>query len=328
VRELIVLGTASQVPTRERAHHGCLLRWDDEGILFDPGEGAQRQLMLAGVAASAITRICITHFHGDHCLGLPGIVQRLSLDGVAHEVDVHFPASGAGYLDRLRNASIFYDRVRLRPHPIEGVARWGQTAKRAREEVTQTRADRRPGTDRGETAAATGHWTARPLAHPVETYGYRLKEPDGRRMVPELLAAHGISGPAIGELQRTGGPLLEAVSVPKRGQVFAFVMDTGVCDAAIELAAGADMLVIESTFLESEAELAASVGHLTAAQAARIAAEAGVRKLVLTHFSQRHPDASGFGDEAARHFGGEIVVARELDRISVAPTSRGTAPPR
>ncbi|WP_117211519.1 ribonuclease Z [Allorhizocola rhizosphaerae] len=317
MRELIVLGTASQVPTRDRAHHGCLLRWDDEGILFDPGEGAQRQLLLAGVPASAITRICITHFHGDHCLGLPGIVQRLSLDGVEHEVSVHYPASGNDYLERLRNASIFHDRVRLREHPLAGSQSWGHTVRRARVEATGHGSRQGPTEGRGETPAAMTHWTAHRLAHPVETYGYRLREPDGRRMVPELLAAHRISGPAIGQLQRAGGPLLDAVSVPKRGQVFAFVMDTGVCDAAIELAADADLLVIESTFLESEAELAAIAGHLTAAQAARIAAEAGVRKLVLTHFSQRYPDSSVFGDEAARHFGGEIVIARELDRIRI-----------
>ena len=70
-RELVVLGTASQVPTRTRNHNGYLLRWDAEGILFDPGEGTQRQLILAGVPASAITAICITHAHGDHCLACP-----------------------------------------------------------------------------------------------------------------------------------------------------------------------------------------------------------------------------------------------------------------
>src|SRR5919198_5227414 len=110
-RELVVLGTASQAPTRQRNHNGYLLRWDAEGILFDPGEGTQRQLILAGVAPSAITRICITHFHGDHCLGLPGVVQRLALDGVAHPVDVYFPASGLEYFERLRRASIFHDTV-------------------------------------------------------------------------------------------------------------------------------------------------------------------------------------------------------------------------
>lgn len=69
-RELVVLGTASQVPTRHRNQNGYLLRWDGEGILFDPGEGTQRQMLRAGVAATDVTRLCITHFHGDHSLGL------------------------------------------------------------------------------------------------------------------------------------------------------------------------------------------------------------------------------------------------------------------
>ena len=75
-RELVVLGTASQAPTRSRNHNGYFLRWDDEGLLFDPGEGTQRQMLFAGVTASQVTRICITHLHGDHCLGLPGVLAR------------------------------------------------------------------------------------------------------------------------------------------------------------------------------------------------------------------------------------------------------------
>ena len=90
-RELVVLGTASQTPTRTRNHNGYLLRWEADGLLFDPGEGTQRQMLFAGVTASQITRICVTHFHGDHCLGLPGVLQRLSLDQVAHEVDDPLP---------------------------------------------------------------------------------------------------------------------------------------------------------------------------------------------------------------------------------------------
>lgn len=299
-RELIVLGTASQVPTRQRAHNGYLLRWDDQGFLFDPGEGCQRQLLLAGAAASDITRICVTHFHGDHCLGLPGIVQRLSLDRVPHEVPVHFPGSGAEFLARLRHASHFHDQAQLAECPVDG-----------------------------DGVIATGPFgtlTARRLNHPVESYGYRLAEPDGRRMLPERLAELGVRGPDVGLLQRAGSVVadgrlvgLDEVSVPRPGQVFAFVMDTGWCEAAIRLAEGADLLVIESTFLESEAALAAEAGHLTAAQAGRIATEAGVRTLVLTHFSQRHPDASVFGQEAAAHFAGDIVVAEELARVAVPP---------
>ena len=117
-RELVVLGIASQVPTRHRNHNGYLLLWDGQGILFDPGEGTQRQMLYASVSAAQITRICISHFHGDHCLGLAGIVQRVSLDRVPHEIPVHFPASGQTYLDRLRKASIFKDEAKISERPL------------------------------------------------------------------------------------------------------------------------------------------------------------------------------------------------------------------
>src|SRR5215471_5941332 len=102
-RELVVLGTASQAPTRTRNHNGYFLRWDDEGLLFDPGEGTQRQMLLAGVTAHQVTRICVTHFHGDHCLGLPGVLQRMALDQVTGTVEVAYPASGADMFDRIRH---------------------------------------------------------------------------------------------------------------------------------------------------------------------------------------------------------------------------------
>ena len=101
-RELVVLGTASQAPTRSRNHNGYFLRWDDEGLLFDPGEGTQRQMLFAGVTASQITRICITHFHGDHCLGLPGVLARMSLDRVPHTVEVCYPAGSREVFGRLQ----------------------------------------------------------------------------------------------------------------------------------------------------------------------------------------------------------------------------------
>ncbi len=117
-RELVVLGTASQAPTRYRNHNGYLLRWDGTDILFDPGEGTQRQMLWAGVTASHVRVICITHFHGDHCLGLPGVLQRLALDGVTHPVAVLFPASGLPFFERLRHASVFRDEgLDIRPLP-------------------------------------------------------------------------------------------------------------------------------------------------------------------------------------------------------------------
>ena len=162
-RELVVLGTASQVPTRTRNHNGYLLRWGDEGLLFDPGEGTQRQLLLAGVAASAITRICITHAHGDHCLGLPGVLQRLALDGVDSPVDLCYPRAAAPYVDALRMAGASRDGVDVVPRVVDGAGT-----------VLQGRGFR---------------LLARPLEHRIPTVGWRLEEPDGRRMLTDRLEA-------------------------------------------------------------------------------------------------------------------------------------------
>jgi ribonuclease Z len=304
VRELVVLGSASSVPTRHRNHNGYFLRWDDEGFLFDPGEGTQRQFTLAGVSPAHVTRVCITHFHGDHCLGLPGIILRVANDGGPLPIPIHFPASGRRWFDRLRFATIGQDEVPVDALPFSGD---GEAALHADDTATLV---------------------ARRLHHRVDSYGYRLVERDGRRMLPERLAAHGIAGPDVGRLQREGAVevdgrtvVLDEVSEPRRGQVFAFVMDTAWCDAAVELAASADLLVCESTFLESETELAVRYGHLTARQAGRIAHEAGARLLLLTHFSARYIDPQAFVDEAAIEFAGEIVVADDLLRVAVPPRS-------
>ncbi|WP_275464725.1 ribonuclease Z [Streptomyces noursei] len=293
VRELVVLGTASQVPTRHRNHNGYLLRWDGQGLLFDPGEGTQRQMLRAGVAAHDINRICITHFHGDHSLGLAGVIQRINLDRVPHPVTAHYPASGERFFERLRYATAYRETVRIAQQPVS--------------------AD-------GELDRAKGYaLTARKLSHPVESYGYRITEPDGRRMLPERLAAHGIAGPDVGRLQRDGelnGVTLDEVSEVRPGQSFAFVMDTRLCDGVHALAAGVDMLVIESTFLDEDVQLAKEHGHLTAGQAARVAADAGVRHLVLTHFSQRYADPEEFERQArAAGFTGELTIAKDLLRV-------------
>ena len=306
-RELIVLGSAAQTPTRERNHNGYLLRWDREVLLFDPGEGTQRQMLYAGVSAAKLTRICITHFHGDHCLGLPGVLQRLSLDQARGPVDVYYPAEGQHYFDRLRGAAAFHETTPLRTHPsADGVVSEG----------------------------APFRLSARALDHRVPTLGWRLEEPDGRHLVPHLLAEAGLSGPIVGQLQRDGAVeiggrriTVDEVSEPYAGQTFGFVMDTALCDAAFEVAAGADLLVCEATYLEQDAELAATYKHLTAAQAATIARDAGARRLVLTHFSQRYGDPSRFEQEAAAIFD-DVVVAEDLMHVAVPDRASASPIPR
>ncbi len=297
VRELVVLGTSSQVPTRYRNHNGYLLRWDEEGLLFDPGEGTQRQMIYAEVTATSITKVLITHFHGDHCLGFAGITQRLSLDRVPHPIDVFFPKSGQVFYDRLRRASIYHAVATLRPNPID---RSGVVFENKKITIE-----------------------ARKLDHGVDTYGYRLQEKDRVSMLPEKLAELGVAGPRVGVLQREGQIeidgrtiTLDEVSVPKPGQSVAFVMDTRVCEGAYELARDVDLLICESTYLSSEGREAHDHGHMTAAQAATIAKEAGAKKLVLTHFSQRYPSTEPFLAEARPIFE-NVVAAKDGKRVPI-----------
>src|SRR5262245_19731616 len=306
-RSVTFLGTASQVPTRQRNHNALFLQWDELGIMFDPGEGTQRQMTLAGLSASQITHIAITHFHGDHCLGLAGIVQRLSLDRIEHPVEVIYPASGQAFFERLRHASAFYETATLVPRPVRAVAG---------EAVTVCRAGK---------ASIVVH----ALDHGIDCQGYRLQEDDGVRMLPERLASAGVTGPAVRQLMLAGQiqvgerlVRLEEVSEPRPGQAFAFVMDTRKCSGAEALARGVDLLVCESTYQHAEAQEAHDHFHLTAHEAAELASAGGVRRLALTHFSQRYVSLEGFEQEA-RAVHPDVFVAEDLSQVSV-PRRRGT----
>jgi ribonuclease Z len=292
--DLVVLGTASQVPTRTRNHNGYLLRWGTEGLLFDPGEGTQRQFTYAGVSTARVTRILLTHLHGDHCLGLPGVLQRMAQDAEDREVPLHYPRSGQPYVERLCDASIGY-RAPVQLEPVD---------------------------DRGGLVVeAPLRITALPLQHRVPVLGWRIEEPERVHLLPERLDEFGVHGPDAGTLLhegsvRVGGRTvtLDEVGERRPGRSAAVVMDTSVCDNALALAEGVDLLLCEATFLESESHLAREFGHLTARHAATIAREAGVGLLVLTHFSSRYPDMSEHLREATEVFP-DAVVASDLSVV-------------
>lgn len=297
----MALGTSSQAPTRDRSHNAYLLRRDAESFLFDPGEGAQRQLILANIAASSIHNICITHFHGDHCLGLAGIVQRLSLDRCNHSVHIYYPESGHIYIERLCNSSIFQAQVALEFHPVP----------------------HRPGSML-ELRKTDGYAIkALQIAHSVPAIGYRVEEADRLRFLPEKLDLLGIRGPLVGELQRKGTIDVEGrtvtlteVTEAKRGTIFAFVMDTSFCQEAIELGRDADLLVMEATYTSEHGNLASTYFHSTAGDAAKTALAAGARRLALCHFSQRYPDTARHLAEAQDIFP-NVIALNDMDRVPV-----------
>lgn len=259
-----------------------------------------------GIAASAVTKILITHFHGDHCLGLPGVIQRLSMDRVSQTVDIYYPASGQKYFERLSNASVFYKQVHLNANPItdEGVIFEDKNL---------------------------SIYTC-PLDHTIESWGYRIEEKDSTTLLPDKLKEMGVKGPDIGKLKNFGvieingrRITVQQVGLPKKGQSFAFVMDTRLCENISKLSKNADLMVCEATYLSDDRRLAEEYGHLTVVQAANIARDCQVGRLVLSHFSQRYIDTKEFIKEAGEIFP-DVIAAEDGDSFTFPKQRVSTKP--
>lgn len=303
VRELVMLGTGADVPTKRRNLHGLLIRWDDEGVLVDPAEGTQRQMIYADVTATSLTRVFISQFVADACLGLAGICQRISLDRVPHSIQVAFPASGRVFYERLRKASVYHAAARLDPLPLD---RSGVFADHPERQLL-----------------------AAPVAPGGDGWGFRLQERDRRTMLPEALREAGVHGRAIKQLQQEGelrvegrAVRLEDVSVPRPGQAVAYLPPCRPGPEAVELARHATILVCRGARLASESTDLGS-GVMTAAEAGRLAAEAGVKELLLTGFGPDVDDPRGHADEAAAHFS-NVRAAEDGDRIPVPRPKKPT----
>jgi ribonuclease Z len=283
VRDLTILGCASQQPTRLRNHGAYLLRWNEEGLLFDPGEGTQRQFIFANVAPPTVTRIFVSHFHGDHCLGLGSMLMRLNLDKVTHPIHVYYPASGKVYFDRLRYGTAYHEQIKVIEHPVHHTG--------LVHEDENFRIE------------------AYALEHGIENYAYRIQETPRRRFYKEKLKEAGIDGFYVRDLLEKGSVeihgqryYLKDFSSLQPGSIFSCVLDTKFCQNAIMAARDADLLLCESTYLDAEKTLAENHNHLTATQAAVIAKEANAKMLILTHFSARYLDLSEFEKEAQKVF--------------------------
>ena len=289
VRDLIILGCSSQQPTRYRNHGAYLLRWNDEGLLFDPGEGTQRQFIFANVAPPVVTRIFISHFHGDHCLGLGSMLMRLNLDKITHSIHCYYPASGKKYFDRLRYGTIYHETIHVIEHPVhaEGVVH-----------------------DDGKFKIEAAF-----LDHGVDNVGWRITEPDTRKFDPHALKLRGIQGDSVrkliehGELTIDGQRILiDDVSWIRKGDSVAVVIDTRVCPNAVKLAQNAKLFLCESTYQDEHQELAYDHYHMTSKQAATIAKQANAKKLILTHFSARYQNTDIIESEAKSIFPNSFVA--------------------
>lgn len=295
------LGTGSGVPSPERGLASVAVQRQGELILFDCGEATQIQYRRAALGFAPLSTIAISHMHGDHVTGLMGLLMSLQMADREEPLDL-FGATGVGEYVRV-NKRCLHTRFgyELRVQEADGPMVFRET-----EEY---------------------RISAAPLDHRLLCLGFRLEEkPRPGRFSLETARALGVpEGPLFGRLQRGEAVTFddgrnitpEQVLGPARpGAVFAYCTDTRPCDNAVELARGADLLIYEGTFEGGMEVEARKKGHSTVVDAARIAAAAGVRELVITHLSPRYGD-TGFLRDQARAVFPNTRIARDLMRVEV-----------
>jgi ribonuclease Z len=288
------LGTGAACPTIERNVSGLALQREGETMLFDCGEGTQRQMMRYGVGFS-FTEVFFSHFHADHMLGIIGLLRTMGLQDRTAPVTLYGPRGA----ERILTAAMSLG-VERNKFPVAVVeVRPGDCLSREEYDIVVFETD-----------------------HRADTVGYALAEHTRRgRFHPERARELGVpEGPLWGELHRGRTVRLDdgrtvspedLVGPPRRGRTVVYSGDTRPHFALLEAARGADLLIHEATFGGDEAERAVETGHSTASEAARVALEAGVRRLVLTHISPRYTrDAPELLAEARAVFP-ESFIARD-----------------
>jgi ribonuclease Z len=301
--DLVFFGTSGSVPTAQRAPSALLLRRGGERLLFDCGEGTQRQMLRSSVGLVELREVFVSHFHADHYLGLPGMLKTFALRGREVPLTLHGPSGLRELFSVLRR--VFGNLT----YPVESV-------------------ELEPGD-----ALDRGDYEIRAFAvdHGPQAIGYVIAEaPRPGRFDVDVADALGVPAWDRGTLQRgaavelEGGTTVvpEQVLGPARpGRSLAITGDTAPAASVVDAAAGVDLLVHEATFCADERQRARETKHSTAADAALAAQEAGVRLLALTHISSRY-HGSDVGEEARQLFP-EVVVPRDFDVIEIPFGERG-----
>jgi ribonuclease Z len=302
--DLVFFGTSGSVPTAQRAPSALLVRRGGERLLFDCGEGTQRQMLRSSVGLIELREVFVSHFHADHYLGLPGMLKTFALRGREVPLTIYGPPGLKDLFSALRRV---FGKL---PYELELV-------------------ELRPGDvlDRGDYNLVTF-----PVAHGVQSLGFALIEhPRPGRFDVEAADALGVpSGPERGLLQAGESVTTpdervitpdEVLGPPRPGRKVVLSGDTAPTATVLEAARGAEVLVHEATFLDEERERAQETAHSTALEAAEVARDAEVGLLALTHLSNRY-----FGPEVAREartIFAETVVPKDFDVIDVPFPERG-----
>ena len=296
--ELIFLGTSCMMPTKERNHQAIFLSYKNHGILFDCGENTQRQLKIAGIKPSKITKILISHWHGDHVLGLPGLLQSLNASEYEGTLEIYLPKGDKKHFDYMLKAFPFDMLIETKIIEVD------------KEGMFYENDD--------------FYLEAYELVHGIKTLGFNFIEKDKRKIKLSEVKKHGISqGPLLGKIQKGidityKGKKFKAddLSYIVKGKKISYIADTMLCDKCDLMVKEADLLISESAFSKEHMDKADSFKHMTAEQAALLASRANVKKLILTHFSQRYKTTENLLEEAKDVFS-NTVCAYDFMKIKI-----------
>ncbi|MBN2517722.1 MAG: ribonuclease Z [Candidatus Altiarchaeota archaeon] len=296
------LGTSGSVPTEKRGMPALYLEFRGERVLFDCGEGTQRQMRIAKIPFMRLNKIFVSHFHADHCLGLGGLIQTMDLFKRKEQLQIYGPRGITEIIEKIITTGHFIlegfdlEINEIRPRKVTQIF--------ANDEFK---------------ILSVG------LDHNVPTLGFAFQEQDRRRFLKKKALELGVpEGPLFGRLQhgdevKVGGRVIkpdDVLAAPVKGRKVAYIPDTRPCAAAVELAMGSDVLVHEATFAHDLQESALEGKHSTAKEAAEIAKRAGVKRLYLNHISQRYIKVAGLEKEAKSIFP-ETKVAKDFDVVMV-----------
>ncbi len=281
--EIVFLGTSAMAPTKERNHSSIFFRYKEDSFLFDCGESTQRQLKHVGLSAQKISKLFITHWHGDHVLGIPGMMQTMASNKYEGEFKIFGPK---GTSERMKNLMAVF--------PFESPIDFNATD--ILEGVVFENSEYRI--------------IAKRLEHSIECFGYRFEEKDKLRIDKVKMKKLGLKeGPHLMEL--LNGKVIfhkgkeispKELCFTKKGKVIAYVSDTALCENAKLLSKDADLVICESTYASKHIDKTDKYLHLTSEQAAMIASQSNAKELILTHFSQRYNDVSELLSEAKAIF--------------------------